>query len=1007
MRICRLYLLLLALALLIACTPKARPTASPSLALPATASPSPVLPSPTAAIPFELRGEHNGAAERVKAAECRAYGWAANANDPEQDLLVRVLADGVEVAQDAADQYRLDLGAFKRCTGGTCAFDFSLAGLITPDQPHQVVVQALDPAGNAWVDLDGSPQTLTCAPGLAGGAAGMPQATPEIIQDSSGRVKFSLGVNYLIVEFLDDDLLHFEYSGVESANDLSQPLPASPMIARHDYPGPSQLLRSDETTFETAALRVRVDPTTLCLTAIDLARQPELTLTTLCPADLGQDGQGISLTPESFTHVYGLGEAFGGPGEADGDWSGRARLPGSVFGNAMLGWNGGGVGNAQFPIAYFAGQGLDSYALFADNPYAQRWDFRRTPWEVELGGSWLRFYLFSGPDLPDLRQDYLELVGQPLVPPKAMFGLWISEYGYDNWAELEDKLGSLRQNNFPVDGFVLDLQWFGGIQGYSDDSPMGSLDWDLQNFPDPAGKIAQLEAEDGLGIMLIEESYISRGLPEHQELAGQGYLARACRTCPPSYLTGNPWWGQGGMVDWTNPAAGAFWHDWKRQPLIEAGVVGHWTDLGEPEMFDPNAWYAGLTGDYAPLNRQADVHNLYNLLWSESIFDGYQRNGVTQRPFILSRSGAPGSQRYGVAMWSGDIGSNLSSLASHLNVQMQMSFSGMDYFGSDIGGFHRGGLDGDLDEMYTRWFAISSLIDLPVRAHTENLCNCKETAPDRIGDLPSNLANIRLRYALSPYLYSLSQRAYLAGEPVFPPLVYYYQADPQVRELGDHKLLGRDLLAAFSTTYGEQARPVYLPEGTWYDFHTFERFTSKGETFGPFSLFPDGRYRLPLFARAGALVPLMYVDAETMELGGLRQDGSRRDELIVRVFSGEAGEFTLYEDDGVSLAYQDGEVRATLLAQQPLADGLQVTIGAAQGGYSGAPFERANQLELVVENAAALQSVSLNGADLPRLAGSDEWEAASQGWYLAGERLIRVKTIPLAVEQEKEFIFRW
>lgn len=358
-------------------------------------------------------------------------------------------------------------------------------------------------------------------------------------------------------------------------------------------------------------------------------------------------------------------------------------------------------------------------------------------------------------------------------------------------------------------------------------------------------------------------------------------------------------------------------------------------------------------------------------------------------------------------MWSGDIGSNLSSLASHLNVQMQMSFSGMDYFGSDIGGFHRGGLDGDLDEMYTRWFAISSLIDLPVRAHTENLCNCKETAPDRIGDLPSNLANIRLRYALSPYLYSLSQRAYLAGEPVFPPLVYYYQADPQVRELGDHKLLGRDLLAAFSTTYGEQARPVYLPEGTWYDFHTFERFTSKGETFGPFSLFPDGRYRLPLFARAGALIPLMYVDGETMELGGLRQDGSRRDELIVRVFSGEAGEFTLYEDDGVSLAYQAGEVRTTLLSQQPLADGLQVTIGAARGGYSGAPFERANQLELVVENAAALQSVSLNGADLPRLAGPDEWKAASQGWYLAGERLIRVKTIPLAVEQEKEFIFRW
>jgi alpha-glucosidase len=151
----------------------------------------------------------------------------------------------------------------------------------------------------------------------------------------------------------------------------------------------------------------------------------------------------------------------------------------------------------------------------------------------------------------------------------------------------------------------------------------------------------------------------------------------------------------------------------------------------------------------------------------------------------------------------------------------------------------------------------------------------------------------------------------------------------------------------------------------------------------------------------------MHVDAQTMELGGLRQDGSQRDELIVRVFSGEAGAFTLYEDDGVSLAYQDGEVRTTLLSQQPLPNGLQVTIGAAQGSYAGAPGERANQLELVVENAAALQSVRLNGVELPRLATQAEWDAAAQGWYLAGERYIRVKTIPLAVELEKIFQLAW
>ena len=86
-----------------------------------------------------------------------------------------------------------------------------------------------------------------------------------------------------------------------------------------------------------------------------------------------------------------------------------------------------------------------------------------------------------------------------------------------------------------------------------------------------------------------------------------------------------------------------------------------------------------------------------------------------------------------------------------MNAQMHVGLSGIDYFGSDIGGFHRGDISGEeLDELYTVWFANSTLLDVPVRPHTENLCNCKETAPDRVGDLESNRANIRLRYALNP-----------------------------------------------------------------------------------------------------------------------------------------------------------------------------------------------------------------------------------------------------------------
>ncbi len=620
-----------------------------------------------------------------------------------------------------------------------------------------------------------------------------------------------------------------------------------------------------------------------------------------------------------------------------------------------------------------------------------------------MGGDWLRFYLMTGPDLQDLRQDYLELTGRPTVPPKKMFGLWISEYGYDNWAELEDKLRTLRENHFPVDGFVLDLQWFGGIKSNSDDTHMGSLDWDLSKFPNPADKIQSLNESQGVGIMLIEEPYIGKGLPEHTQLAEQNYMVRACETCPPSYLNISNWWGRGGMLDWTNPEAGAFWHDWKREPLIEAGVIGHWTDLGEPEIYDAKGWYFGVPGDYTPLNGHTDVHNLYNLYWSQSIYEGYLRNEHTQRPFIVSRSGAPGSQRYGVTMWSGDIGSDLSSYATQMNVQMHMSFSGMDYFGSDIGGFHRGGLDGDLDEMYTQWFANGSALEIPVRAHTENLCNCKETSPDRIGDLESNLANIRLRYELSPYLYSLSHRAYLYGEPVFPPLVYYYQADMNVRELADEKLIGRDLLIAQAASDGITERNVYLPAGDWYDYFTNTLYSSSGEEIGPLPLYQDGIFQLPLFARAGAIIPQMYVDENTMNIVGMRSDGSVRNELIVRVFASPTEtSFTLYEDDGATTAYQTGAVRTTLLSQE---NGL-VTIAASEGDYEDAPASRDNVVMFIADTADQVTQVTLNGEVLTQVSSMDEWNTTSSAWYYAGNNMILAKSGEMSVSEVKVFEFK-
>ncbi len=829
------------------------------------------------------------------------------------------------------------------------------------------------------------------------------EGSPGFVKPSGPvRVKYQKDDQYLIVEFLDDDLVHFEVSAFNIGGDIDRPIYTTPMVVMVDYKGPETFRDDGQGTLESGEIMVQVDPESLCVTVTDMGREPDLRLTTFCPWQLKKDFKGITFTPESFTHAYGLGEKFIEAATSDGDWIGRERYPGD-FGNVQEPFNNGNVGNDQFPVLYLAGQGLENYALFVDNPYKQYWNFVDTPWKVAMEGKWVRFYILVGPDIQDLRRDFMELVGKPLVPPKRAFGLWISEYGFDNWEEMEAKLKTLRENRFPVDGFVLDLQWYGGNTGGSDDTRMGSLSWDLGNFPNPEEKIARLESEQGVGIILIEQSYIGKNLTEHAGLQNKGFLVKKCADCDPVYLTVNPWWGMGGMLDWSNPEAGAFWHDWKREALIEAGIVGHWTDLGEPELFDPRGWYWGIPGDYEPLNTHPDVHNLYNLLWSESIYEGYQRNNHQQRPFILSRSGTAGIQRYGTVMWSGDISSLLSSLAAHLNVQMHMSLSGMDYYGADIGGFFRQG--GDESQMYTQWFANGMAFDVPGRVHTFNLCNCQETAPDRIGDMPSNLQNIRQRYELAPYLYSLAHRAFLFGEPVFPPLVYYYQTDTTVRELGGQKLIGRDLLVAGIAESDATENMVYLPAGMWVNYHNGEWMDSIGEWIGPVSLYPQDHFTLPVYARAGAILPQMYVDEGTLNIMGKRLDGLLHDELILQIYaSPEPTEFTLYEDDGETIAYRSGEVRTTIITQQLLEEKVVVSIEAAQGAYQGAPEVRDNLVKLSVEGRLA-REVTLNGSELTEYASLSGLDIATSGWVNAENGLIIAKSGVLPVVESKTLEF--
>lgn len=816
------------------------------------------------------------------------------------------------------------------------------------------------------------------------------------------RVQFTGTTGYLVVEFLDDDLVHFEM-GAGTAPGAGTAIPVTDQISKTNYPGPSTFSQTGN-TLSTAGLRVAVDTSTLCATVSDLTRNPVLVLQTVCPRNLGAAWKGLSFTKGSMQNAYGLGEQFFTGGSADGDWDGRTRSSAGSFGNAMLyDADNGPVANTQIPVLYAVGANNANYAMFVDQVYKQNWDLTADPWTMDTYGDQLRWYVMSGSDLPDLRRDYLELSGRPPVPPKKAFGLWDSEFGYDNWSEIDTLLASMRSDGFPIDGFMLDLNWFGGVTQGSDSTKMGTLQFDTTNFPNAGSKIADYRDTKGIGLMTIEESYIGKALAEHTTMANQGYLVRAgCSTCTPTYLTSNDWWGRGGMIDWTNPAAGAYWAQNKRAPLVNSGIIGHWLDLGEPEMYDGNDWTQGvLAGKHA----HADYHNLYNLEWAKSVAAGYTAANSTQRPFMLARTGAGGIQRFGAAMWSGDIGSKLTALGSQQNVQMQMSMSGIDYFGSDVGGFRREMLNSDLNELYTQWFANSAWFDIPLRPHTENLCNCFQTSPNKIGDTASNLANLRQRYELTPYYYSLAQQASVTGDPVVPPLVWGYQNDPNVREMGNEKLIGKNLLVAVIAGANERQRNVYLPAGTWFDYRTNSKYVSTGQWFNNVPAYVNGKFQLPVFARAGAVLPTMFVDDKTMNVFGKRTDGTTRNELRTKVYpSAAASSFPLVEDDGITTAYQGGAKRTTTIGQTISGSTRTVTIGAASGTYSGAPSSRDSVVELITDGTQA-SAVTLGGAVLTPRANKAAFDAATTGWYNAGGNLVVAKTGALAVSSAKTLVF--
>jgi alpha-glucosidase len=597
---------------------------------------------------------------------------------------------------------------------------------------------------------------------------------------------------------------------------------------------------------------------------------------------------------------------------------------------------------------------LRGYGLLIDNPCKATWDLghndpRTFSYGAEGGG--LQYYVIYGPDLRRLQHTFAQLTGPAPLPPRWIFGLLQSRYGYRNRDELETIARTFREKELPCDALILDVFWF---------KEMGDLAFHPFDWPDAQDMIARLK-EQGFRIVVIEEPYLALKSRNYTEAVDQGYLAK--RNDGSAY-TFDFWPGECGLLDLSNPAARAWWSE-KHKSLLELGVSGWWTDLNEPaKHFQDMVHYGGSAGA---------VHNVAALFMQEAVFEGQQQYAPDQRVFILSRSAFPGSQRYGAGLWSGDVDMNFTSLRKQIALGLNVGMAGIPLWGTDIGGF---GFDGKCTaELYARWFQFGAFSPL-CRPHGDQ---SELREPWQFGPEIEAICRkyLRLRYRLLPYIYNLAHEASTNGTPIMRPLVLEFPDDPAVFNLADEYLFGPDILVAPILEEGNTERQVYLPAGVWTDFWTDKLHS------GPCSITVSAPLdTLPLFIRQGAILPT----GPDVQYSGERP----LDPLTLEIYRGADSVFTLYEDDGETNAYRRGAYASTRIEAALAAGVLTCHIGDTQGSFAG--FRPERTIFLNVHHQPRVREVTYNAAIVPVLASALELEDAPVGWWWnTAKRLLTIK----------------
>lgn len=607
------------------------------------------------------------------------------------------------------------------------------------------------------------------------------------------------------------------------------------------------------------------------------------------------------------------------------------------------------------PVPFF--MSTNGYAIFFHNAFPTEWDMgskQANAYSFSASGGELDYYFIYGPKFPSLLDQYTNITGKSPLMPSFAYGLHVGTYSGGTWGyeknssdlyvyELARKL---RELGVPADIIWLDSTW--RIFGTTGGKGATSFEW-RETFKDPKGMFDSLYAMN----------YKMVGLHLRPRF-DNGKTIKLLDTAQQLKLTYPEGDYAGEFVNFFDSSSVNWW--WEHGVKRVAGIGAKFLKTDEGSAFGGLANESNKKGPQG--NDISKLHNLFPIAYAKAPYEKFQEfNGI--RGMNHTREGYAGIQRYPF-IFAGDWPSEWQYFEPVIKAGLNIGLSGVGNWTHCMGGFEH---PAD-PELYIRWvqFGMFSPIAMVFGMDHPGYKEPWNYGPDALRNFKKYDS---LRYQLLPYIYSHAYEMYKTGMPLMRALVLNYQDDRNVYDIGDQYLFGGSMMVCPVVTKSAQTRTVYLPDGEWFNFWNGKKYQGRQyiQVLTPLDT-------MPVFIKAGAIIP---TQPPMLYLGEKKVDV-----VTLNVYPGQSV-FTLYEDDGNSLKYKDGNYSETKIKNSILQGKTELVIEKSTGQYRPGP-----RTYLVKLFASAKPSkVSENGTDVKESTSSNV-----TGWYYDQvSRLVYVRTV--------------